>query len=86
MVTYLTRHGHRKACFFWMVCVLLFSLVQEARGADAVADTYRYMAMLEGSGQLRLKFPVFDYRNTNKDTWGHGTIYIRRKVAAKSPF
>ena len=83
MVTYLTRQGHRKACFFWMVCVLLFSLVQEARGADAVADTYRYMAMLEGSGQLRLKFPVFDYRNTNKDTWGHGTIYIQEEGGSK---
>lgn len=62
--------------FLWMVCAMLL-MTQQTWGADAIEDTYRYSAMLDGMDQIRIKFPVYDYRGSSADTWAEGTVYIQ---------
>ena len=46
--------------YLWMLCAMLLMFTQQAWGADAIKDTYRYSSMLDGIDQIRLKFPVYD--------------------------
>ena len=62
--------------YLWMVCAMLL-MTQQTWGADAIEDTYRYSAMLDGMDQIRIKFPVYDYRGSSADTWAEGTVYIQ---------
>ena len=63
--------------YLWAVCVMLLMTTQQTWGADAIEDTYRYSAMLDGIDQIRIKFPVYDHRGSSADTWAEGTVYIQ---------
>ena len=69
--------------YFWTVCALLLLFIQQTWAADALEDTYRYSAMLDGMDQLRIKFPVYDNRGNQADTWSEATVYIQLAGGSK---
>ena len=71
------QQGFRGFRYLWTVCAMLLMFTQQTWAADALVDTYRYSAMLDGMDQLRLKFPVYDNRGSSADTWAEGTIYVQ---------